>query len=102
MLHHDLLSNCITHLPHIAAYADSHFLIEKHVEQGRTMTRVTKLDREGRVAELGRMLGGAKVSPQLLESARQMLDERQAPRDRVGVGAGGGLGGHVRFWLFLR
>jgi DNA repair protein RecN (Recombination protein N) len=67
---------CITHLPQIAAYADSHYLIEKRVEQGRTVTSVQKLDRQGRVAELTRMLGGATMTPQLRASAEEMLDKR--------------------------
>jgi len=68
---------CITHLPQIAAYADTHFLIEKQVEQGRTVTRVRRLDREGRIEELSRMLGGTTVSPQLRASATEMLADRQ-------------------------
>jgi DNA repair protein RecN (Recombination protein N) len=68
---------CITHLPQIAAYADTHFLIEKRVEHGRTQTTVRRLDAPGRVDELGRMLGGATVTPQLRASAAEMLDERQ-------------------------
>jgi DNA repair protein RecN (Recombination protein N) len=73
---------CITHLPQIAAYADSHFLIEKHVEQGRTVTTVRKLDQDGRVAELSRMLGGATVTPQLRASAQEMLDRRSIPEQK--------------------
>ena len=49
---------CITHLPQIAACADTHFAIEKRVERGRTRTSVSRLDADGRVEELGRMLGG--------------------------------------------
>jgi DNA repair protein RecN (Recombination protein N) len=68
---------CITHLPQIAAYADTHFLIEKQVEQGRTVTRVRRLDREGRIEELSRMLGGATVGAQLRASATEMLAHGQ-------------------------
>jgi DNA repair protein RecN (Recombination protein N) len=67
---------CITHQPQIAAYADTHFLIEKSVEEGRTRTTVHRLDRDGRINELSRMLGGANVSARLKESAREMLDAR--------------------------
>jgi DNA repair protein RecN (Recombination protein N) len=73
---------CITHLPQIAAYADRHFLIEKRVEGGRTLTRVARLDEVGRVDELARMLGGAAVTDGLRATAHEMLDGRQA-----GVGA---------------
>jgi DNA repair protein RecN (Recombination protein N) len=67
---------CITHLPQIAAYADTHFQIEKRVEGNRTSTVVRRLDREGRVNELARMLGGASISEGLRASAREMLAER--------------------------
>jgi DNA repair protein RecN (Recombination protein N) len=70
---------CITHLPQIAACADTHFAIEKRVERGRTRTSVVRLDAEGRVEELARMLGGEKVSEGLRASAREMLASRAAP-----------------------
>lgn len=77
---------CITHLPQIAAYADTHFLIEKRVEQGRTLTTVRRLDEAGRVDELSRMLGGANVTPQLKTSALEILRERQGrPRQTAGA-----------------
>ena len=72
---------CITHLPQIAAYADTHFQIEKRVERGRTLTTVRRLDGPGRVEELSRMLGGEAVTDGLRESAREMLAERSAARD---------------------
>jgi DNA repair protein RecN (Recombination protein N) len=67
---------CITHLPQIAAYADTHFEIEKRVEAGRTRTTVRRLADEGRVGELARMLGGEAVSDGLRRSAREMLSDR--------------------------
>ena len=69
---------CITHLPQVAAYADTHFQIEKLVDTGRTRTVVTRLDANGRVEELSRMLGGTDISAGLRASAREMLEERQA------------------------
>jgi DNA repair protein RecN (Recombination protein N) len=69
---------CITHLPQIAACADTHFAIEKRVEGGRTRTSVVRLDAEGRVEELSRMLGGENVSEGLRASAREMLANRAA------------------------
>jgi DNA repair protein RecN (Recombination protein N) len=68
---------CITHLPQIAAYADSHFLIQKRVEKGRTLTTVGKLTAGERVEEISRMLGGAGVTEAIRASAREMLAERQ-------------------------
>jgi DNA repair protein RecN (Recombination protein N) len=67
---------CITHLPQIAAYADTHFQIEKQVDRGRTWTTVRRLTPEGRVDEVSRMLGGAAISDGLRHSAREMLEER--------------------------
>ena len=67
---------CITHLPQIAAYADTHFEIDKRVDGGRTRTTVRRLDDHGRVEELARMLGGEAISDGLRSSAREMLTER--------------------------
>ena len=63
---------CITHLPQIAAMADAHFYIEKNVVDASTVTRLTFLDEEQSVSELGRMLGGVAVTDKVLESAREM------------------------------
>ena len=49
---------CVTHLPQIAAHADAHFRIAKRERDGRTVTEVERLDREGRIVELAAMLGG--------------------------------------------
>jgi DNA repair protein RecN (Recombination protein N) len=81
---------CITHLPQIAAYADTHFEIEKTVEGGRTRTTVRRLEGGGRVDEVARMLGGEAISDGLRESAREMLADRakeQAPRSVVSTPA---------------
>jgi DNA repair protein RecN (Recombination protein N) len=67
---------CITHLPQIAAYADTHFQIEKRLDAKRTSTKVRRLDREARVDEIARMLGGAEITEGLRASAREMLGER--------------------------
>jgi DNA repair protein RecN (Recombination protein N) len=67
---------CITHLPQIAAYADTHFQIEKHVDKGRTRTTVRRLSAPERVEEISRMLGGAGVSDAVRASAREMLATR--------------------------
>jgi DNA repair protein RecN (Recombination protein N) len=69
---------CITHLPQIAAYADTHFAIEKRVDGGRTRTTVRRLNEPARVEEVARMLGGEAISDGLRASAREMLVGRQA------------------------
>ena len=65
---------CITHSPQVAAFADAHYLIEKTVESGKTYTRVTPLDRQGREAEIARIIGGEQVSELQLRNAAEMLD----------------------------
>ncbi|MBI3492467.1 MAG: DNA repair protein RecN [Acidobacteria bacterium] len=76
---------CITHLPQIAAYADTQFQVEKRVEGGRTWTRVQRLTEQGRVEELARMLGGEAITDGLRRSACEMLAERaNPPRERRG------------------
>ena len=64
---------CVTHLAQIAARADVHFEIAKHVRTGRTHTEVVRLDGVDREREVGRMIAGAAVSKTVLESARELL-----------------------------
>ena len=71
---------CITHLPQIAAMADTHFSVEKGESKGRTFTHVVLLDRDRRKAELARITGGSKVTDALLESAGELLDGAEAYR----------------------
>jgi DNA repair protein RecN (Recombination protein N) len=78
---------CITHLPQIAAYADTHFQIEKQVAGGRTRTTIRRLDAAERVDEVARMLGGEAITDGVRRSAREMLEERssgQGLRQRSG------------------
>jgi DNA repair protein RecN (Recombination protein N) len=71
---------CVTHLPQIAAHADTHFRIAKRERDGRTVTEVERLDREGRIVELAAMLGGGPGDPASLASARELLDRAEAWR----------------------
>ena len=64
---------CVTHLPQIASMARRHFYIEKKTAVGRTRVEVRTLDREARIDELARMLGGAEVTATTREHAREML-----------------------------
>jgi DNA repair protein RecN (Recombination protein N) len=68
---------CITHLPQIAARGHAHFQIAKQVRGGRTLTVLSRLDDSGREQEIARMIAGAQISPQVLASAREMLDARR-------------------------
>lgn len=65
---------CITHLPQIAAMADSHYLIEKSVENQSTHSRIHKLDQEQSVKELARMLGGVEITDTVIQNAREMKE----------------------------
>lgn len=65
----------VTHSPQIASYANKHYLIEKEVREGKTFTRVKKLDYAGRIKELARMLGGENYSEITLKHAGEMLDK---------------------------
>ncbi len=69
---------CVTHLPQLAALADTHFRIAKREADGRTYTSVTPLDFEGRRQELARIIGGASITETTLQSAGEMLKQRQA------------------------
>ncbi|GFE58256.1 DNA repair protein RecN [Geobacter sp. AOG1] len=68
---------CITHLPQVAAFADHHYRVEKRVVDGRTATAVSLLDNDERVAEMARMLGGARITDTTLEHAREMIAEAE-------------------------
>lgn len=71
---------CVTHLPQIAAMADTHFSVQKGEREGRTYTRLERLDRSQRREELARLIGGASITPSLLESAEELL--RQAEQQK--------------------
>ncbi|MBI3751073.1 MAG: DNA repair protein RecN [Chloroflexi bacterium] len=90
----------VTHLAQIAAHADAHFRIAKRERDGRTVTEVLRLDREGRIAELAAMLGGAPadgdtspgaaasmdgpaLAPSLVASARALLEAAEASHARL-------------------
>ena len=71
---------CVTHLPQIAAMADTHFSVQKGEREGRTYTRLERLDRSQRREELARLIGGVSITPSLLESAEELL--RQAEQQK--------------------
>ena len=64
---------CVTHLSQIAVMADTHFMIEKHDENDRTVTQVHLLDFEGRAEEIARIMGGENPSELMRENAREEL-----------------------------
>jgi DNA repair protein RecN (Recombination protein N) len=64
---------CVTHLAQIAGYADHQYYVEKREQKGRIVTSIQELAREARIAELGRMIAGANLTPETLKTAEQML-----------------------------
>jgi DNA repair protein RecN (Recombination protein N) len=69
--HHQII--CITHLPQIAKYGQHHFQIAKHVDNNRTHTVIRPIDREERIDEIARMLGGETITEKTLAHAREIL-----------------------------
>ena len=74
--HHQVL--CITHLAPIAAFADAHFVVAKNDAGGIAKSSVARMDRKERVAEVARMLSGAKVTPAALKAATELIDAARA------------------------
>lgn len=65
---------CISHLPQIAALADSHYVINKISKKNRTITEVTKLSDDERIEEMARLLGGVNLTKTTLEHASEMIE----------------------------
>ena len=65
---------CITHSAQIAAAADTHFKISKAEKDGRTETSLTTLDREGRINELSRIMGGIEITDTVRKTAEEMIN----------------------------
>lgn len=74
---------CITHLPQIAAMANTHFRIRKETEDGRTYTHIEELSEEESLGELGRLLGGASVTETTLRNAQEMRSMARKARERL-------------------
>ncbi len=65
---------CITHLPQIAAYSDTHYSVEKAVKDGKTETQIIKLDGQNKLREVAKLLSGETVTQASLEAARELID----------------------------
>ena len=68
---------CITHLPQIAAMADSHYCIEKSGQDGKTVTQIKALNENGALNEIARLLGGDSITEAVLENARELKLQAQ-------------------------
>ena len=64
---------CVTHQLQIARYADAHFLVNKGVVNGRTLTNVVELDEQGRIEELARMIGGSEITASARKHAKELI-----------------------------
>jgi len=76
---------CITHLPQLAAMADSHYVIEKSVKDENTFTSLAFIEEEARTTEMARMLGGVEVTDLTLRNAREMLSLARDYKSQVSL-----------------
>jgi DNA repair protein RecN (Recombination protein N) len=76
--YHQMIS--ITHLPQIAGCADIHYVVEKTEEKKRTVTSMKKLDPEGRVREVAKLMSGAEITGAALNTARELIDSNDRPQ----------------------
>ena len=74
---------CVTHLPQLAAMADTHFSVEKGERDGRTFTRVEELDRRRRREELARLTGGANITEAMLAGAEELITAAENYRAKL-------------------
>lgn len=74
---------CITHLPQIAAMADSHYIIQKAVQDDKTSTSIAQLEEQGSVEEIARILGGAEITDTVLSSAKEMKELAFSLKNRI-------------------
>ncbi len=68
---------CITHLPQISVFADTHILVKKEIKGKETFTEIVKLDEEMRKLEIARMLGGKEITKKTVEHAAEFLQKGQ-------------------------
>ncbi len=69
---------CITHLPQVAVFADTHYHVAKGIVGGRTVSRVSRLDGASRLDALARMLGGARLTKKTRAAAAELLEDARA------------------------
>ncbi len=72
---------CVTHLPQITAMADTHFKIEKGVSGERTFTKVEALDRQGRIEEVARLIGGLTITELTRQNAAELLTAAEKAKE---------------------
>ena len=70
---------CVTHLPQIACFADTHHSVKKEVRGGRTVTQVDRLEKGAVVDEIARMMGGMTVTEKTRAHAKEMIETAKKP-----------------------
>ncbi|NLL80222.1 MAG: DNA repair protein RecN [Clostridiales bacterium] len=73
---------CITHLPQIAAMADTHFAIEKTAAEGSTTTDIRKLNESEELEEISRLLGGVEMTEKVLDNARELKRQAESVKQK--------------------
>jgi len=73
---------CVTHLPQIACFADTHYHVSKETREGRTITRVKRLEGDGIADEIARMLGGVRITSKTRAHAREMIENIKRAGER--------------------
>ena len=76
---------CITHLPQIAAMADSHFYIHKETKDNKTFTNITEIDYGARLAEIARMASGTELTQASMENAEEMLANARHKKELLSI-----------------
>ncbi|MDS1002512.1 DNA repair protein RecN [Clostridium sporogenes] len=74
---------CITHLPQIACMSDNHYYIHKEVLENKTYTKVTKLSKEDKEIEIGRMIGGSNLTDITLENAKEIIKIANSKKEQI-------------------
>ena len=74
----DIQVICVTHSAQIASLADSHYLIEKHEVSGRAVTEITELDKDQRIKEIARIMGGITITELIMDTATEMINKNSS------------------------
>mgnify|MGYP001222683130 FL=1 len=74
---------CITHLPQIAALSDNHYFVSKKVEDNKTFTGIRVLNREDKIKEIAKMVGGDEISEVTIENAEEMVKFAEIKKEEI-------------------
>ena len=74
---------CITHLPQIAALSDSHYFVSKEVLNGKTFTGIRMLNKDEKIKEIAKMVGGDEISDVTIENASEMVNFAEIKKKEI-------------------